>query len=632
MKSFITQIERRFDISSSTSGLIDGSFEIGNLLVIVFVSYFGAKLHRPKIIGTGCFIMGLGSILTALPHFFMGYYRYSKDTFLNPLKNSTSSLSTCSINQNLLLNRTSPEMVGKGWEKESGSYMWIYVLMGNMLRGIGETPITPLGISYLDDFAEEGHSSFYLGNLYAVAMIGPILGFTLGSLFSQMYVDIGFVDLSTIRITPKDSRWVGAWWLGFLVAGLVSIISSIPFFFLPRNLDKPQKERKASVSLPVQKEERSQMANLSKARQDVTETVNGFIQSLKSILTNPLYIIILFLTLLQASSFIGSFTYFFKYVEQQYGQSASETSFLFGFLTIPTFATGMFVGGYIIRKFKFTLVGVAKLSFYTSILAFLFHLLNFALICENKSVAGITLTYDGNNPLASHINVPLSYCNSDCNCDESQWEPVCADNGITYLSPCLAGCKSSSGSEKSMVFHNCSCVELNDFQNRNNSVKLGECPRNDQCRRKFYIYIVAQMLHFFSSSLGATSNIMLVFKNVHPELKSLAVGFHSLTIRTLGGIPAPIYFGALIDRACVRWSINKSGKQGSCRLYSSTLYGKTYLGLSSSLKFPALVLFVVLIYAMKKKYRGKDTKASENEIKAMNEANLEPLRGDEGPG
>lgn len=45
---------------------------LGNLFVIVFVSYFGAKLHRPKLIGIGCFIMGLGSILTALPHFFMG--------------------------------------------------------------------------------------------------------------------------------------------------------------------------------------------------------------------------------------------------------------------------------------------------------------------------------------------------------------------------------------------------------------------------------------------------------------------------------------------------------------------------------------------------------------------------------
>lgn len=45
---------------------------VGNLLVIVFVSYFGAKLHRPKLIGIGCIVMGTGSILTALPHFFMG--------------------------------------------------------------------------------------------------------------------------------------------------------------------------------------------------------------------------------------------------------------------------------------------------------------------------------------------------------------------------------------------------------------------------------------------------------------------------------------------------------------------------------------------------------------------------------
>ncbi|KAB0396200.1 hypothetical protein E2I00_013334, partial [Balaenoptera physalus] len=476
---------------------------------------------------------------------------YSKDTPINPSENSTSSLSTCLINQNLSLNRTSLEIVEKGWEKESGSHMWIYILLGNMLRGIGETPITPLGISYIDDFAKEGHSSFYLGNLFAVTMIGPVVGFLLVSLFSKMYVDIGYVDLS-------------------------------------------------------------------------------FFQSLKNILTNPLYVITLFLTLLQASSHIGIITYVFKYVEQQYGQSASETSILFGFITIPTFASGMFTGGYIIKKFKFTLVGIAKFSFCSHMLSFLFHLLNFALICENKSVAGLTLTYDGNNPVASHINVPLSYCNSDCNCDQSQWEPLCGDNGITYISPCLAGCKSSSGSKKSVMFHNCSCVEVNGFQSRNNSMKLGECPKNDQCTRKFYVYIVVQIFIFFSSALGSTSNIMLVFKNVEPELKSLAMGFHSLTIRTLGGIPAPIYFGALIDRACMKWSVNNYGKQGSCRIYNSTLYGNTFFGLTTSLKLPALVLYVVLISVMKKKYQGKDIKASENERKSVNEANLEPLSSDAG--
>nr|XP_021529507.1 solute carrier organic anion transporter family member 1B1-like [Aotus nancymaae] len=140
--------------------------------------------------------MGLGSVFTALPHFFMGYYRYSKETNINSSKNLTSTLSTCLINPILSLNRTSPEIVGKGCLKESGSYMWIVVLLGNMLRGIGEAPIAPLGISYIDDFAKEGHSSLYLGMLNAIAMIGPVIGFTMGSLFSKMYVDIGYVDLS----------------------------------------------------------------------------------------------------------------------------------------------------------------------------------------------------------------------------------------------------------------------------------------------------------------------------------------------------------------------------------------------------------------------------------------------------
>ncbi|XP_029810225.1 solute carrier organic anion transporter family member 1B3 [Suricata suricatta] len=630
MKSSITQIEKRFDISSSVSGLIDGGFEIGNLLVIVFVSYFGSKLHRPKLIGVGCFIMGTGSILTALPHFFMGYYRYSTETLNNPSENLTTSFPTCSISESLFFNRTSPKIVEKGCEKESGSYIWIYVLLGNLLRGIGETPIVPLGISYIDDFAETGHSSFYLGTLHAISMIGPIIGFIQGSLFAKMYVDIGYVDLSSIRITPKDSRWVGAWWLGFLVAGILSIMSSIPFFFLPKNLDKPQKQRKDLASLHLLKtnEERSPKANVTNHGQNVSENITDFFQSLKSILTNPLYVILLFSSLLLASSHIGAITYIFKYIEQQYGQSTSEANVLLGTITLPTIATGIFTGGYIIKKFKFSLLGIAKLSCFCTAMSLLIQQFNFAVICENKPVAGLTLTYDGNDPVSSHINVPLSYCNSDCNCDESHWEPVCGDNGVTYMSPCLAGCKFSSGNKKPIVFYNCSCVEVTDAQNKNNSVNLGECPRDNQCAKKFYIYVIVQVLNYFFSSLGSTPTIMLVFKNVQPELKSLAVGFHSLTIRALGGIPAPIYFGALIDKACMKWSTSSCGKRGFCRMYNSTLYGNTYLGLIVSLRFSALILLVVLVFTMKKIYQGKNTKASENGRKDMNEANLEPLNSD----
>lgn len=68
------------------------------------------------------------------------------------------------------------------------------------------------------------------------------------------------------------------------------------------------------------------------------------------------------------------------------------------------------------------------------------------------SLFNICVSYiSRNNTVTSHINVPLSDCNSNCNCDESQWEPVCASNGITYISPCLAGCKSSCGNKKPIV-------------------------------------------------------------------------------------------------------------------------------------------------------------------------------------
>lgn len=55
---------------------------------------------------------------------------------------------------------------------ESGSNMWIYVFLGNALRGIGETPVTPLGISYIDDFARAENSPFYIGKIFLLVLKG----------------------------------------------------------------------------------------------------------------------------------------------------------------------------------------------------------------------------------------------------------------------------------------------------------------------------------------------------------------------------------------------------------------------------------------------------------------------------
>lgn len=48
-----------------------------------------------------------------------------------------------------------------------------------------------------------------------VKILGPVFGFVLGSLCTSIYVD----PLVDPDVTPKDPRWIGAWWLG-TVSGL----------------------------------------------------------------------------------------------------------------------------------------------------------------------------------------------------------------------------------------------------------------------------------------------------------------------------------------------------------------------------------------------------------------------------
>lgn len=42
-----------------------------------------------------------------------------------------------------------------------------------------------------------------------------------------------------MAIKPDDARWVGAWWLGYIVAGVITLISAVPFWFLPKSLPMP---------------------------------------------------------------------------------------------------------------------------------------------------------------------------------------------------------------------------------------------------------------------------------------------------------------------------------------------------------------------------------------------------------
>uniref|UniRef100_A0A672T4D5 Solute carrier organic anion transporter family member n=1 Tax=Sinocyclocheilus grahami TaxID=75366 RepID=A0A672T4D5_SINGR len=302
----ITQIERRFEIPSSTTGISDGSFEMGNLLVITVVSYFGAKFHRPKIIGTGVLLMGVGTLLMALPHFIMSQYKY--DTAA-----AQAHYMGC---------------IGCLKEEAESSPMWVIVLFGNILRGIGEASIGPLGMSFIDDCARP-ENAFYIGCLHTLGVIGPIFGYSLGSLCAILYVDIGLVNQESMTITPQNSHWVGAWWLGYVVAGLLTLLAglltllaALPLWFLPRAL--PENPQTSKLDHP---------SNQHKHTLSITEIAKDFGPSLKCLLTNGIYLLYLVYSVLAFNAFTIVITYTPKYLEQQFGQSASKTNFLINGVT-----------------------------------------------------------------------------------------------------------------------------------------------------------------------------------------------------------------------------------------------------------------------------------------------------------
>ncbi|NXK07043.1 SO1C1 protein, partial [Herpetotheres cachinnans] len=104
----------------------------------------------------------------------------------------------------------------------------------------------------------------------------------------------------------------------------------------------------------------------------------------------------------------------------------------------------------------------------------------------------------------------------------------------------------------------------------------------------------------------------LSFRCVQPELKSLAVGLYTLIMRTLAGIPAPVYFGALIDKTCLKWGSTSCGQRGACRLYDSNAYRYVYLGLSAVLRGPSYLIAIIFFILIKKHFQNKNSRPIEN--------------------
>ena len=141
MKVVTTTIEKRFQFSSFQSGIINSAFDIGTLLMMIPVTYIGGKSqsHKPRWIGTGLILVGLGGLLWTVPHF------------------------------------ASPQYQDQNSMSDQNNFLGVFIV-AQVLVGIGACSIVALGVSFIDDNVDRKSSPLYIAIFQCGTILGPALG------------------------------------------------------------------------------------------------------------------------------------------------------------------------------------------------------------------------------------------------------------------------------------------------------------------------------------------------------------------------------------------------------------------------------------------------------------------------
>uniref|UniRef100_UPI00398F838B solute carrier organic anion transporter family member 2B1-like isoform X1 n=3 Tax=Pristiophorus japonicus TaxID=55135 RepID=UPI00398F838B len=604
LKSIISTVEKRFGLSSQTSGMLSSLNEIGSAGFIVFVSYFGSLVHRPRLIGCGGILVSVAAFTMALPHFLMGSYMYDQSIAKMDWNRTADASFKDNVSDICSATRAAQELNVESCTVNNGNsdhQMLSLLIIGQLLLGIGGVPIQPFGISYVDDFASDRNSPLYLGILFAVSVLGPAFGFMLGSFALRFYVDIDKQSADEIDLKFGDPRWVGAWWLGFLIAASCVLLFSIPYFFFPREMPKEDSDGNSEKNLK----------ELKSRQEDVTQnlTLFQFIRSFPRILLRTLrssiYLLVVLAQVCMSALMSGLAVFIGKFLEQQFSVTASFANLLIGSIHVPGAVLGILIGGAILRRFNMTLRGSAIMCFMSIFVSICAAAPLLFLGCSTQKVAGLTHNYKFLN---STSGVELS-CNQGCSCRDQAYNPVCSSSGLEFLSPCHAGCNSVSFEDQRRVvnYTNCACVAAENW------VKPGTCGTG--CYKLLLPFMFFLTLTAFVATLCQTPSFMLVLRSVKPEDKSFAIGIQFMLFRVLAWLPGPIIYGSTIDSTCIRWE-KKCNKKAACRYYDLDRFRVRYIGLQMLFQCGAFLLFLLAYYFLVKELLRGDQQPGGTTAKA----------------
>ncbi|XP_067623992.1 solute carrier organic anion transporter family member 74D [Eurosta solidaginis] len=468
----LTTIEKRFKIPSQTTGIILSGNEISQILLSLILSYIGGQRNRPRWIAWGIVFCGLSCYILALPNFIYGAgddalhltEEYIKEQqMVDNVKNvtSTSSLVKSTI-------RNSQELCGLTKSQDCESLISIVplvlIFLSQFVLGIGNTLYYSFGQTYLDDNTKKTNTPLMLAVAMALRMIGPIVGFYLGYMSLNMYIDPSKKPI----IDNKDPRWLGAWWFGWMILGTLMVLFSGLIGLFPKRLPKKKPENynshlpcmmrlegvKSDNGLPLGSTLSLNApldANAAAPLDDDFPKLKDFPTALMRLLRNKLLIYNIISGVFYILGAAGYMTFLSKYMEVQFHRSAQSATVVVGPMSIIGMVTGLIGSGIIISKKK---PSPSKVLMWNVIVGFVYILGQFS----------HTFMYCGDS-ISLHDGGSYNFstqCNNKCGCDNVAYSPVCHEpSDTTFFSACHAGCRGWDSDKK--IFSNCSCIETLNY-------------------------------------------------------------------------------------------------------------------------------------------------------------------------
>lgn len=325
--SVITTIEKLFQLQSKTTGVIMSATEIGQIGSSLLLTYYGGQGHRPKWIACGMVLFAVASFTCSLPHFIFGQQlMQSRETMFNSITQTPNStmmrpnvchaaeLFTFSNASSLDLEECREEALQEQNAQTQTTKKVLVIFFVSLLGvGMGQTAVYTLGIPYIDDNVASRESPLYFAITIGVRILGPALGFILGSLCTLLYVDLSVEP----PVTPKDPRWVGAWWLGLVCISALLMLASLAMFAFPKRLSTCR-----VVAPSVKKRERK------------NPSLRDFPKAIKRLLKNDILMFRTASSVLHILPIAGLYTFLPKYLESQFRQTAHTANMVSGQFTL----------------------------------------------------------------------------------------------------------------------------------------------------------------------------------------------------------------------------------------------------------------------------------------------------------